>query len=225
MNMMRKSMIALGLILLSAPILSAQDLSKYRNFSLGTSLADLSKQINETAADANVIHQSPPVIQELTWWLVPSNNSPTRLEPVHEMRFSFYNGELYRIVATYDNSSTQGMTAEDMVRAISVKYGTVTKPAAEATPARAEWTFSSVGETIALWEDSRNSLTLSRSPLSNSFKLVLFSKQLNGQAEAAIALAAQQQREDAPQREIARVKKEADDLETMRQANLKTFQP
>jgi hypothetical protein len=53
----------------------------------------------------------------------------------------------------------------------------------------------------------------------------MFSKQLNGQAEAAIAAASKQEREDAPQTEIARVKKEADDLETMRQANLKAFRP
>jgi hypothetical protein len=81
------------------------------------------------------------------------------------------------------------------------------------------------GDTIALWENSLDSVALSRRGLSNSFQLVLFSKQLNGQAEAAIASAARGQREDAPQREIARVKKEADDLEAMRQTNLKTFQP
>jgi hypothetical protein len=78
---------------------------------------------------------------------------------------------------------------------------------------------------IAHWEDAQNSLTLSRSSLSNSFQLVLYSKQLNGQAEAAIASAVRELREDAPQREIARMKKDADDLETMRQANVKSFQP
>jgi hypothetical protein len=48
---------------------------------------------------------------------------------------------------------------------------------------------------------------------------------LNGQAEAAIAVAAKQQRENAPHMEIARAKKEADDLEAIRLANLKAFRP
>ena len=45
MKMMRNIVVALSLILLSAPMISGQDLSKYRTFSLGTSLAELSKQV------------------------------------------------------------------------------------------------------------------------------------------------------------------------------------
>ena len=41
----------------------------------------------------------------------------------------------------------------------------------------------------------------------------------------ASVTAAKQERQDAPQMEIARVKKEADDLETARQNNLKAFRP
>jgi hypothetical protein len=48
---------------------------------------------------------------------------------------------------------------------------------------------------------------------------------LNDQAEADRAAAAKQAGEDAPQMEIARVKKEADDLEAARQNNLKSFRP
>ena len=80
-------------------------------------------------------------------------------------------------------------------------------------------------DTVASWENSQDSVTLSRSPLSNEFQLVIFSKQVNGQADAAIASAVRQEREDAPQREAARVKKEADDLEAVRQANVKAFRP
>jgi hypothetical protein len=48
---------------------------------------------------------------------------------------------------------------------------------------------------------------------------------MNGQAETAIEQAVAQESEEAPQKEIARLKKEADDLETQRQSNLKTFRP
>jgi hypothetical protein len=44
--------IALLIILLSSPTLYGSDLSKYRTFSLGTSLANLSKEIDEGPIDA-----------------------------------------------------------------------------------------------------------------------------------------------------------------------------
>ena len=50
-------------ILLSAPQLRAQDLSKYRNFSFGTTVADLSKQIDQKPANAAVLHERPALIQ------------------------------------------------------------------------------------------------------------------------------------------------------------------
>jgi hypothetical protein len=224
MNIIRESTISLALFLLSTSVISAQDLSKYRNFSLGAHLADVSKQINETPADVNIIHKTPALIQEMTWWPVPSNASPSKSEPVEEIRFSFYNGELYRIAATYNNVSTQGLTPEDMVKAISAQYGAATLSVAEANPP-ASVGYSNMQKPIAFWQDSQDSLTLSRSPLSTAFQLVLFSKQLNGQADAAIAEAAKQERDDAPQLEAARAKTAADELETERQNNLKTFRP
>jgi hypothetical protein len=224
MNMIRASAIGLALFLLSTSVSSAQDLSKYRNFSLGTRLADISKQINETPADVTVTHRTPAVIQEMTWWPVPSNASPSKTEPVEEIQFSFYNGELYRIAATYNNVSTQGLTPEDMIKAISAQYGTATLPAVEANPP-ASVGYSNMQKPVAFWEDSPDSITLSRSTLSTAFQLVILSKQLNGQAKAAIAEAAKQESANAPQLETARAKRAADELEAERQNNLKTFRP
>lgn len=224
MKIMRKSLIALALLLLSTPVIFAQDLSKYRTFSLGMSLTDVSKQVNETPADARVVHQGSPLVQELMWWPAQSYPSPTPPESVQDALFSFYNGNLYKIAVTYESSATKGLTAEDMVRAVSEKYGTATRPVVTVPPA-ASSVDSSTGEAIAFWGDAQYSLTLSRSSLSDAFQLVMYSKQLNGQADAAIAEALKLEREGAPQREIARVKKQVDDLETSRQANLKAFRP
>jgi hypothetical protein len=223
MKMMRKSMIALALLLLSAPVIFAQDLSKYRNFSLGMDLTDAAKQVNETAADASVVHQGSPLIQELMWWPVQRYQSPAPPASVQEILFSFYNGTLYKITVTYESSATEGLTAEDVVKAVSTKYGTATTPVATIAPNIVA--DSSAAETIAFWEDAQYSLTLSRSSFSSAFQLVMFSKQLNGQANATIAEALKQERDGAPQREIARVKKQIDHLETTRQANLKAFRP
>jgi len=44
-------------------------------------------------------------------------------DTVEQILFSFYNGELYKISVTYDRSSTEGLTEEDMVKSISAKYG------------------------------------------------------------------------------------------------------
>jgi hypothetical protein len=224
MKITRNTLVCLALILISVPTISAQDLSRYRNFSLGTSLAIVSKQVYATPAEVSVIHQSPAAIQELTWWAVESNQSSSRPEPVQQIRFSFYNRELYKIAVTYENAATEGLTTEDMIQSISLKYGSAIRTAVNSdTPANLS--YSSAAIQLALWEDSQYSASLSRSPLSNSFQLVILSKQLGGQADSAIAEAVKQDREDAPRKEIARVKKVADDLETARQKNAQTFRP
>ena len=225
MKLIRNIVICVAAILLSVPLAYAQDLSKYRNFSLGTSLIAISKQVNERPADASVIHQSPALIQELTWWPMPSYQSSTPVDPVQQILFSFYNGALYKMVVTYDSSTTEGLTAEDMTRAISAKYGPATIPIVAAPASLASTTYGVTQAPIAQWEDPQYSVILSRTSFLNGFQLVICSKELNDQAEAASATAAKQEREDAPQMEIARVKKEADDLETARQNNLKSFRP
>jgi hypothetical protein len=224
MKMMRALLIALAVFLLSTPAMFAQDLSKYRTFSLGMRLAALSKQVDARPDQVSVIYQTPALIQELMWWPIESYQSPARSEAVEQIRFSFYNRELYKIAATYDGAATQGLSTDDMVQAISATYGTATRPPVD-TNAPAHVSYSSTDIQVALWENSQYSVTLFRSPLSASFQLVMLSKQLNDQAEAAIAEAVAQEREDAPQTEIARVKKEADDLAITRQANLKAFRP
>jgi hypothetical protein len=66
---------------------------------------------------------------------------------------------------------------------------------------------------------------LSHSPVSSAFQLTLLSKPGNAKAEAGIAEDVKQETESAPQKETARIKKDADDLEALRQANLKSFKP
>lgn len=222
MKLMRNIVICLGVMLFSVPLLCAQDLSKYRQFSLGASLAEVSKQIEQRTADAAVIQQTPAVIQQLEWWPV-APNFLTKSEPVQKVIFSFYNSTLYEIVATYDNNATAGLTNSDMVRAISASYGATTKAVSETSP-HPEFAYGAVEE-VAQWEDAKYSVILSREASLDSFRLLVLAKQLNAQAEASIVEAAAQERTDAPQKAIALEKKAADDLETQRRANLKAFRP
>jgi hypothetical protein len=145
-------------------------------------------------------------------------------EAVQQMQFSFCDSGLYKITVTYKSAATQGMTNEDMIAAVSASYGVATLASAEINPA-VTLSYSSAYKQLAVWQDAKYSVALFRSPLSQSFQLVMLSKQLQAQANAAIATDAAQKLADAPQRESARVKREADDLQTQREANVKAFQP
>jgi len=219
----RNIAICLAFAGLYAPLNHAQDLSKYRQFSLGASLDEVSKQIDQRPNDASVIQERPTTIQQMEWWPV-SLNSLTKIEPVEKVLFSFYGHTLYKLEATYDSNATAGLTATDMIRAISASYGTPT--AVEnglATPAST--TYDATQPTVAQWEDGRYTVSLMRDSGLNTFELVIVSKQLNALAEASAIAAAKQELADAPQNAVAREKKAADDLEIERQENLKVFRP
>ena len=225
MKMMCSLVSSLVMILVSAPLIHGQDLSKYSIFSFGMRYVDLSKQVDQKPTEANLTHQRPAVIQELTWW-PPLASGTLRADPVRQILFSFYNGELYRILVTYDRYVTEGLTAEDMVRTMSAKYGTASRPTAEINfPTNETGEYGTTEKVIVRWEDSRYSFNLFRSPQSNTFGLVMFSKRLDAQAEAAIAKSLKLEGQEHPQKEVARVKREADDLETSRQKNIKAFRP
>jgi hypothetical protein len=221
--MMRSLVFSLVMILLSAPLIYGQDLSKYRNFSFGMSLAELSKQV-DSQLQTKLIHKRPAVIQELTWWPREPSASSLQAEPVWQVLFTLYNGELYRILVTYDRHATDGLTAEDMVQALSANYGTATRADVEISFPTNEL-YRSTEKVIARWEDSEYSFNLFRSSFLNTFGLVMFSKRLDGQVRAAIAESIKLKEQEDPQREIERQKKVADNLEATRQKNRTTFRP
>ena len=224
MKIMRRLGISLVMILLSAAVIRGQDLSKYRNFSLGMSLPELSNQVELRPLQTKLIQKHPAVIQELTCW--PSNSSDDSLQAdsVWQIFFSFYNGELFRILVTYDQNATHGLTPEDMVQAISTKYGTATRPTVEISFPTNEL-YRSTEKVLARWEDSQYSINLVRARFLNSFALVMFLKRSDAQAEAAIAKSLKLEGQEDQQKEIDRQKKETDGLEAARQKNQKIFRP
>jgi hypothetical protein len=224
MKMVRNIVVSVSMILLSAPLIFGQDLSKYRTFSLGTSLAELTKQVGPYSHWMTLIHQRPAVIQELTFWTLNSSHSQAGLDPSSQILFSFYNGELYRIVVTYDRDATKGLNDDDMVQAVSTRYGTAIRfyPEINLPSNNVNWSTETV---IARWEDSQNSVNLFRSSSQGSFLLAVSSKRLDAQAKAGIIESEKLEKQEAPQVEIARLKKEADQLEVARQINQKTFRP
>ncbi len=217
------SFLMIIVILLSTPLIHAQDLSRYRNFSFGMTVADLSKQIDQKPANAAVLHERPALIQESTWFPIQPYDLSLPAEPVDQILFSFYNGALYRMLVTYEHSATKGLTDEDMIRAVSAKYGTATRPVAVVNfPTNPS--YKATEKVIARWEDSQYSLNLFRS-YTDTFAIVMFTKQMDAQAGISIAESVKLDQEEAPQKQAARVKKDAEDLELDRQKSIKTLRP
>jgi len=224
MKTLRNSIFCLGAVLLASPVIGGQDFSKYREFSLGTSVASVLKRTEKAQKDVRVIHARPTLVQDLTWWPPAVPGVSYHADSVEQMLFSFCNGELYKITVTYDTNSTQGLTSADMVKSISAKYGPATVLDPTPDPALIEG-FSNSDKTLASWEDSQYFFKLIRSPFTNRFGLILFSKKVNAEAELAIKDAVTLEKQEKPQREADLKKREADDLEAERQKNQKVFRP
>ena len=228
MRTMMRSLVVSSLmiivILLSIPQVHAQDLSRYRNFSFGMTVADISKQIDKKPSDATEVHQHPALIEELTWLPIQPYDLSRPAEPVDQILFSFYEGALYRMLVTYEDSATKGLTDEDMIRAVSAKYGVATRPVAAVVSFPLNPSYKATEKVIARWEDSQYSFNLFRS-YADTFAIVMFTKQIDAQAGISIAESVKLEQQEAPQKEAVRVKKDADDLEGERQKNIKTLRP
>ena len=223
MKTIRSSILCLVVLLLLAPLLRAQDLSKYRHFTFGMSVTRLLERTGQKMADVKVIHGRPALIQELTWWPPILPGASFQADTVEEILFSFYNGELYKISVTYNQTSMEGLTADDMVKSISAKYGPATN-VVEVDSAKIDF-YDVKQKLVATWEDSQYSFNLVRSSFTDGFGLMIYSKGANAEAELAIAEAVKLDKQEGPQREAERQKKQTDDLEATRQKNRKIFHP
>lgn len=210
----------------SPSTLYAGDLSSYRGLKLGMSLAAVAKQTGTKPSEARVVQQRPAIIQELNWELRSPLLADPKPDPVKDRLLSFFNGELYQIIVTYDRYRVEGMSADDVVQAISAMYGNASKPTAEVAY---HSNYAEVASVLARWEDAQCAYDLVRTGDRASFALVLYSKRLAALAEAAIVEAARLDTQEAPQREIEKQKKrdEADALilDKARAVNKPNFRP
>jgi hypothetical protein len=204
----------------------AADLSKYRNFELGTGLSTVAGQTGANPSQAKVIHRRPALIQELEWRPQPLGSS-SQTEPVKGVVFSFYEGELFRLVADYDRYETEGLTSDDVVSAISATYGPPAKPATAVKVAPGS--YGDQEEILAQWQDSQYRFDLIRSPYGPTFRLVGVLKRLEMPAEAATLEAKRLDDQEAPQRDAARLASEEEaanaKLEKARFVNKPKFRP
>ena len=224
MKTIRGLALCLIVMLFMPLLLHAQDLSKYRGFSFGMSPAAVLKQTDMKMADVSTLHSQPALIQELTWWLPMLPGNSYQADSVREILFTFCNGQLYRMSATYDRSAIEGLTTEDLVHSIAAKYGPPIKPPTEIEASKTG-PQGPEEKVVALWEDAQYSLSLNRSYLANGFTLVMYSLQANAAADAAIAKAIKLEEQEGPLKEAERQKKEDDELAAARVKNLQSFRP
>jgi hypothetical protein len=204
----------------------AGDLSKYRGFQFGTDLPTVAKQVGASVSQAKVIHSRPALIEELAWSPRSLGSSP-QAESVNDVVFTFYNGKLYRISVNYDRYETEGLTAEDMIGAVSLVYGPATKPTSPAEDIRDA--YGAQEELVARWQDSEYGFDLIRSSYGPSFWLFGVVKRLVAPADAAGLEAKRLDDLEAPQRDAARMASEQEaaraKLEKARLVNQPRFRP
>ncbi len=236
MNNARILAVAILGVVFSAPSFYSQDLSRYREFQFGTGLPAVAKQAHLKPSEARALHSRPAVIEELAWGSHSLLRSSPRPDSVKDILFSFYNGELFRMVVIYDPERIAGMTVEDIIEAVSAKYGTATRPVAEIILSSTQ--FYNDGEkiisdrsekVIARWEDSQYSYNLFQHSYQTTFGMVIYSKRLETLAKAAIVEAIRLDEQEAPQRETARQKKKGEEnrvqQEKDRRVNKAPFRP
>jgi hypothetical protein len=209
------------LLLLFSPLLSGADLSTYRGFQFGMSLSAAAKRSGMDASEVIVIHERPARIQELNWRAVRLSSSDT--DPVIQVVFSFYNGQLFRMVVDYDDQKTEGLSVQDIVDALSVQYGSANRPAVRTLLPSAS--FSEGVTVLARWEDADYSLNLVQSPYGLKFGLIAFSKHLDGLAQAAIATGIRLDDQEAPLRQKIEEQNAQNKLEKTRLVNKPHFRP
>lgn len=198
----------------------AQDLGRYRDFQFGMSPEIVATQMQINPSAIRTTYHRPAVIQTFQWDKPGYSDSGTKDKSLRSIRFDFYNGELSKIVVTYDPKGTNGLTTDDIIEAISALYGPAAKPD-RTIDVSASSVYADNQTVLASWEDAQYSYNLFRSGYGITFGLVAFSKRLDLMASVSIREADRLDKLEAPERERAlQLKEEAAKRTAQEQARL-----
>ena len=202
MNTAHALVISVSLVI-SGHVVHAQELSRYRDYVLESSVDTVSTTIGARAIGASTLHERPAKIQELQWRALYESPGNGSADPVRDVTFAFVNDALYQVLVRYDRERTAGMTNDDIIQSLSASYGT---PVLKSALVRTELPSAVLDDAIVLaqWSDAATSVTLLRDMYSPDFRLILTSKALSAQARTAIREAVRLDALEAPQRELAK---------------------
>jgi hypothetical protein len=207
---------------------AAADLGTYRDFKIGASTADVAARTSTPERDLKTLHARPALLQELSWQpRYTIGRNPAEHDSVAQIVFSFIDNQLFRMAIDYDRSTTEGLTKDDMIASLSAIYGPrSTRPPAVSRPAFDNLDAQTV---LATWRQDDMTLTLNQSAYRGGFSLVITSIPRETLARKAQAAAVIIDTREAPVREAARAKEQADAAqaaaEKTRTTNKATFKP
>jgi hypothetical protein len=202
--------------------------------SLGSNVVAVAGAHGLSSTDVKTVHGRPALLQNLEWRSRRFLSASTATDdPLNDITFSFYNDQLFRIVANYDRSRTDGLTDADLIEAMTTAYGPPpplqTVRTARRSPQSPQNMYADEEQVIARWEDAESTVTLLRTRYPAAVSLVVLSKRLTGLAKSAEVEAARLDRLEAPGREATRLQQEADEArlssEKARPANKAIFKP
>jgi hypothetical protein len=226
----RLTFAAVGLTF-AVPSVAAQDLSTYRKVHFGMNVAAVSAQAGVKPSEVTVVQRRPAVIQELVWTSSQASAASTlEGDSVKDIVFTFYDDQLFRIVATYNRADVLGLTDNDLRESLTSRYGVATVPEAAVTTTRLSQSYrDNPDQVVGRWENAQYSVNLVRSSFAGATSLVMFDKPLDAKARAAVSEAARLEALDAPAREAARREQQNADAraaeDEARRANKSTFRP
>jgi hypothetical protein len=212
--------------------LEGQDLSHYRNFALGSNVASVSTLADGGSSAVKTTHQRPALLQDLEWrpsrWATASTAAST--DPVEQILFSFYDDQLFRVVVDYSHQRTEGMTRADMIEAISTVYGTPLARTPQAPARMASRLETESGSVVARWGNADYAVVLYQTvAYGEAFRLIVRHTRLADLARNAETQALRLDDQEAPQREVARQKKQREDdsaaAAKARVVNKRVFRP
>jgi hypothetical protein len=219
--------ISTACVFIAVCISSAAELSRYREFDLGSSVAAVTAVTRTADRDLKTIHTRPALLQDIAWQPRYMSGMPVAdRQSINEIVFSFVDDQLFQMTVAYDRGRTTGLTNADMVAALTELYGAPTRPSA---PSRASANAVDGVAVLAEWQQADVHVAVRRSRYTESFSLVITSLPLEAIARKARATALTLDASEAPAREAALAKKRADDLqqadEQTRTTNKKVFRP
>lgn len=207
---------------------SAQDVDRYREFRLAGSSASVIALTGVVASELRTVHARPALMQELTWRpRYATRRTIPDVDPVREIVFSFYDDQLYRIAVEYDQTRTAGLTDADIIGALTPIYGA--QATAPLPRPRASLSPSGAPILLAQWPREDASVSLYKVSYSSVYSLVISSAPLSELARSANLAAVALNAREAPMREAARVKQQAEDAKAAEtkagDTNRRVFRP
>jgi hypothetical protein len=217
------------LIALATAPASAENSGKYREFTLGSTAASVLELTGLRPSELKTLHERPSVLQELVWRpRYSTGRALPDVDPVREMVFSFSDDLLYSITVYYDRARTAGLTPDDLILALKGVYG-VPLAVAKRHERLARFAPSDASLPVATWERGDMVVSLSWSDYRAGYVLVVMSQVRDSAARLATAAAIALDEREAPAREEARRKKDAEDQkaaeERARESNKGAFRP